>query len=520
MNTPHTRREFLAEVGRGMLVATVGYGMASELGLAPAFAADAPEALTFGPLEPLVRFMQETPVNKLLPALADKLKSGADLRRLVAAAALANARTFGGEDYVGFHTMMALAPSLHMAQELPDALQPLPVFKVLYRNTNRLQEKGGRKDEVLHPVKPITLSEGRLGGELLREAVHRKDVAEAEQTFAALAHRSADEALNHLLFAVQDNTEVHRVVLPYRAWDLLDLIGKEQAHTLLRQSVRYCVKAESWQHTASYDEPRSLLPKMLEQHHLLDHAPGTRTAEDGWVDQLSQTIFKSTPEQAAEAAAAALAEGFSPAHVGEAISLAANQLILRDMGRTPRDEVSGKPLGSVHGDSIGVHACDSANAWRNLARVSNARNTFACLILGAYQVALDRTARGGDFLHWDPLPLKRHVDQLQPTDADALLREADEAVRQNLQARAAAIVHRYGELGHPPRPVFDLLLRYAVSEDGALHAEKYYRTVSEEFAATRPAFRWRQLVALARVTASEYGRPAPGYAEAKELLKV
>ena len=68
--------------------------------------------------------------------------------------------------------------------------------------------------------------------------------------------------------------------------------------------------------------------------------------------------------------------------------------------------------------------------------------------------------------------------------------------------------------------MFTLLLRYAISEDGALHAEKYYRTVSEEFAATRQAFRWRQLVALARVTASEYGFPAAGYSEACGLLKV
>jgi len=43
--------------------------------------------------------------------------------------------------------------------------------------------------------------------------------------------------------------------------------------------------------------------------------------------------------------------------------------------------------------------------------------------------------------------------------------------------------------------------------------------VTEEFASTRPVFRWRQLTALARVTASEYGRPAPGMAEARELLK-
>src|SRR5881396_2266046 len=171
MNAPRTRRKFLAEVGRGMLVAAVGYEMAGELGLASTLTEETTDKLTFGSLEPLVCLMQETPVNRLLPTLVEQLRSGADLRRLTAAAALANARTFGGEDYVGFHTMMALAPALHMAQELPSGSQPLPVFKVLYRNTNRIQERGGRKDEVLHPVKPATLPEGCAGGEVLREAV-------------------------------------------------------------------------------------------------------------------------------------------------------------------------------------------------------------------------------------------------------------------------------------------------------------------------------------------------------------
>src|SRR5262249_4918696 len=154
-----------------------------------------------------------------------------------------------------------------------------------------------------------------------------------------------------------------------------------------------------------------------------------------------QTLFTSTPDQAANAAAAALAEGFAPDAIGEAISLAANQLILRDRGRNPREESPGKPPGSVHGDSIGVHACDSACAWRNLARVSNPRNTFACLILGAYQVAYDRTARGGDFTHWDPLPVRWHVDAIKSTEPAALLREAEDAIRQNLQGHAAAAVY-------------------------------------------------------------------------------
>jgi hypothetical protein len=396
------------------------------------------------------------------------------------------------------------------------------VLKVLYRNTNRIQERGGRKDEILRQVggDPAPAPPSAPGGEALREAVRAKDMNRAEAVFANIAGRGAEDAFNALLMAVQDTTEVHRVVLPYRAWDILDLIGREQAQTLLRQSVHYCVKAESWPRNAASDGPRQVLPAMLEQFKLLGRAPGTKSADDAFVEKLSGAIFAGTPEQAAEAAAGALAEGFAPDVVGEAISLAANQLILRDQGRRPKEEVPGKPLGSVHGDSIGVHACDSANAWRNMARVANARNTYACLILGAYQAALDRVNRGGNFLEWEPLPLKQHVDGITSQDAASLLRETEEAIRGNLQARAAALVHRYGQLGHPERPMFDLMLKYAVSEDGSLHAEKYYRTVSEEFAATRPVFRWRQLVALARVTASEFGRPAAGMAEVRGMLGV
>ena len=201
------------------------------------------------------------------------------------------------------------------------------------------------------------------------------------------------------------------------------------------------------------------------------------------------------------------------------MSLAANQLVLRDKGRTAEQVRPEKPVGSVHGDSIGVHASDSANAWRNIARVSNHRNAVASLILGAYQVARDRTQRGGDFLHWQAYPTDEHRELVRGASAPELLREAEEAIRGSDQARAVAAVARYSQLGQSPQPVFDLLLKFAISEDGALHAEKYFRTVTQEFGTTRPAFRWRQLMALARVTASEFGRPAPGYEEAVRLLK-
>lgn len=512
--TDSNRREFLADVGRGMFVASLGSAVATDLGLAPAWAGEGAERLTFGKMEPLVALMQETPVVKLLPLLVEKVKAGTDLRTLTAAGALANARSFGGQDYTGYHALMALAPAYQMAVELPQEQRPLPILKVLYRNTNRIQEEGGRSHEALHSVKPAELPKGRDGGEMLREATRRCDQQAAEETFAALARKPIGEAFNHLQFTVEDEMDVHRVVLAWRSWVLRDFTGEEHAHTLLRQSVRFCVDEEK-EISARGRTPgiRIALPKLMDQYRLVGRTPGTRRAEDKWVAQLGDTVYGAGRERAAEAVAAALAEGMSPECVGEAISLAANRLVLSDPGRKRPEP--GKPVGSVHGASVGVHASDSANAWRDIARVSNARNTFASLICGAYHTA---GQNGGQ--NKEPYPTAEQLAEIEAKDADRLLNLAEAAIKDKNQAGTAALVHIYGEKGYPARRVFDLLLRYAVSEDGALHAEKYYRTVTEEFATTRPAFRWRHLVALARVTASEYGQRAPGYVEARRLLKI
>src|SRR5262245_17377907 len=93
-----SRRTFLADVGRGTLLATLGSALAADLNLVPtAFAEELDGKLTFGELEPLVCSLQDTPVNRLQPLLVEKLRDGLPLKTLVAAGALANARTFGGE---------------------------------------------------------------------------------------------------------------------------------------------------------------------------------------------------------------------------------------------------------------------------------------------------------------------------------------------------------------------------------------------------------------------------------------
>jgi len=464
--------------------------------------------------------MQETPAARLIPQVVERMQNGTSLRDVVAAAALANARTFGGEDYVGFHTMMAIAPSYYMAQELPENRRALPVLKVLFRNATRIQEQGGTAREVLRPVEPAETPRNSVPGEVLRDAVRRDgtNVREPERLFAGMSS-TADDALNNALYVMQDGADVHRTVLPYRAWDLMNIIGRDHAHTLLRQSVRFCAKAEQPRQIQYYGNMRTALPRVLDQHRLVGRELGNRRPEDRWIEELSDTIFRGTPERAADAVGAALAEGFDPAAIGEAISLAANELILRDNGR-PNDEGPNKPRGSVHGDSIGVHACDSANAWRNLSRVANQRNKVVCLILGAWQAARDRGDRGGNFTTWERYPREDARESVRTVEPTRILEALDDAIRNRNQTRAAALVQRYSTTDQPVRSLWDVLLRYAISEDGALHHEKFYRTSMEEFASVRATFKWRYLIALARVTASGHGYPAPGHADACRLLGV
>ena len=513
----NNRRQFLNRVGSGMLVAGLGTSLASDLGINSANAEDIPSALDFGALEPLVQLMQETSPKDLVAALIKRLKAGDDLRTLVAAGALANARTFGGQDYIGFHTFMALAPAYRMSKELPPELRALPVLKVLHRNATRIQEFGGRQNEVLHKVTAENIPSLESPGEFLRSVARSGDIDRADRTFVSLSSLPAGEAFNHLQFELDDEVDVHRVVLAWRAMDTLEVAGSEWAHCLLRQSIRYCANSEKQilDNNRATSTIRQVLPSLLDQFKLVGRNLGTKAGDDTWIGGLADAIFRGTREQAANAVAESLVEGFSPDAIGEAISIAANRLVLHDPGRPTIWASTEKPEGSCHGDSVGVHASDAANAWRNIVRVSNPRNIVASLIVGAFH-----TGGQSDRSMSKPYPFAEHLSDVQEVKPTSIVQQLGEAIRSNEQFRAAALVHRYGELDQDPQPVFDLLLRFATSEDGALHAEKYYHTAKMEYSSTRSAYKWNQLVALARVTASECGRPSPGYLLAKELLGV
>jgi hypothetical protein len=492
-----------------MLAVLVGSGLAADLGLAAEDGKDEP-AKTPADLARLSQLIQQTPTPDLLPALARRLKDGTSLRELIAAGALANARAFGGQDYNGYHSFMALCPSYAMAMALPEEERPLPVLKVLYRTSTHIHGARCAGEDRLAEVEPARLDDRPSPAEQLRDATRARKLARAEQVFAALKG-PPEQTYDDVQLMIQDDLNVHRVVLAWRAWEVLDFIGKDHARDMLRQTVRFCSDPR---HTGRSAHPiRTVLPRLLDAHKLLSARPGSKGVDDAWVERVAKTVYADSQEKAAETVAAALADGVDPDAVSEAISLAGTMLVLGDPGRKKDWASPNKPEGSVHGDSVGVHASDAANGWRHIAKVAGARNTFASLIAAAYHTA---GQAGGQMSR--PYPLAEDLEKVEAGDGEKLIAALDEALRGKDQRRAAAVAWRYGERGHDAKAIFAKLRQYAVSEDGALHAEKYYQTVSEEYGRSRQKFRWRHVAALARVTASAGGQPAPGLAEARKLL--
>lgn len=509
------RRGFLSDVGRGMLAAGLGVSLANDLGFPVTFATEGTEGIALGEYADLVDLMRSTPAEKLQPLLADMvIKGGSNLKRLIAAGALANAVTFGGCDYVGFHTAMAMLPALEMSRMLPSGRQPLPVLKVLYRNSQQIQNVGGASKstlEALHAADHASQGDIGIG---IRDACRKLDVDTGEQLLAQ-AGDSPLAAFNALQPAIQDDLNVHRFVFAHRTYGLVGLLGKEYSYSLLRQCVRLCAdhEREHIKHKHAESPIRALVPKLLDQYKLAGTSLGKRDPGDAAILDLSEAIYNGPRDRAADAVAAALADGLDPEAIGEAISLASNLYVLRQ----------GTDKWRTHGDSAGVHSSDATNAWRNMARVAEPRFAISGLIVAAYHAGIQSPP-----FQTPAYPTEEHRSQIKAQDAAGLLAQAEDAIRHNDQGRAAAAAAIYGEQGYPVEPVFDLMLKYAVSEDGRLHGEKYFHTVREEYRTTRPVFRWRQITALARVTASAYGYNrddqqgfrAAGYDEACKLLGV
>src|SRR6266480_4301496 len=149
MNVQTTRRRFLkTTIGGSALLGLGDLGFLAQL--RPVSAAEAklePDFVRFHPeIEPLVRFLEDTPRERLLEEVAAKIKLGLSYRDLLAALLLAGVRNIQPRP-VGFkfHAVLVVN-SAHLASlSSPDAERWLPIFWALdhFKNSQAADAREG-----------------------------------------------------------------------------------------------------------------------------------------------------------------------------------------------------------------------------------------------------------------------------------------------------------------------------------------------------------------------------------------
>ena len=190
--------------------------------------------------------MQETPADRLLPAVVERMRAGPTSASSWRPPPWPTpARSAARTTTATTRSWRCCRPTRCRAS-CPRRSGPCRSSRCSTATPTTSRTSAAASHEALHPLEAAPLPEGQAG----RRGPPRGDPPAGHGRRPSgpsprWPRGPLDEAYNDLQYLVQDNINVHRVVLAWRAWALLDLTGKEHAHTLLRQSVRFCVDEEA-----------------------------------------------------------------------------------------------------------------------------------------------------------------------------------------------------------------------------------------------------------------------------------
>src|SRR6476620_11523684 len=198
-------------------------------------------------IEPLVRLLEETPREKLLEEVADKIHSGTSYREIVAALLLAGVKNVQPRPSVGFkfHAVLVVN-SAHLASiSSPDDQRWLPIFWALdyFKSSQATDEKEG--DWTMGPVDEAHVPSPHKARQAFIDAMDRWDEAGADVAVAGLARCAGANELFDIFarYGCRDFRSIgHKAIYVANAWRTLNTVGWQYAEPVLR-SLAYALLA-------------------------------------------------------------------------------------------------------------------------------------------------------------------------------------------------------------------------------------------------------------------------------------
>jgi hypothetical protein len=472
--------------------------------IVPVHAADlavSPEVVRFSPeMEPVVRWIEDTPRDRVLQVAAEKLKAGLSFRQLLGGLFLAGIRNIKPRP-VGFkfHAVMVMNSAHQLALDAPQHDRLLPFFWALdnFKSSQLQDEKEG--NWVLSPVKESAVPSPERARKLFAEAMDRWDDEAADVAVSGLCRAAGSGEIAEALwrYGARDWQNIgHKIIFAAQSFRILDTIGWQHAEPVLRSLVYGLLNGGQGETSATYAANDRLAAQIRP-----DWSAGKpdSAAAAATLDALRQA----TPNEAAQAAADALNRGVAASSVWDGVMLAANELLMRQPG------------------IVALHAVTASNSMHYAFRAAARDSTRLLVLLQACSwIALFREgvrSRNG----LPDKPLINEIAQLPPPDATNA--ETAEAILHGLnkdRLTAARQVLGFANAGGSAELFMDAARHLIFTKGTDSHDYKFAAAAFEEFRHANASWQPHLLAASVYYLKGASDSDSPLLQRAREALAV
>ena len=474
-----SRRRFLSTAAAGGVLAGLG-DMSFLSGLPPVSAAEAkldPKAVRLRPeIEPLVRLLENTPRERLLEGVGERVRSGkVAYRDVLAALLLAGVRNVQPRP-VGFkfHAVLVVNSAHQASLASPEADRWLPIFWALdYFKESQARDKE-EGDWTMSDVDEAHVPAGDKARDALAAALDKWDVDATDVAAAGFARAAKPEEAFELFcrYGARDFRDIgHKAIYVANSYRTLQHIGWQHAEPVLR-SLAYALLEHEGDNPANRDADADRpWRKNLER---------ARGINAGWMQgkdspdatkEMLKVLREGSTDEACETAVALLNRGASPQSLWDAILDGSGEMLMRRPG------------------IISLHAVTTANALHYAFRTSQNDETRRLLLL--QNAAFVPLFRGGGALAGPQIDVIEPVG-LKAGGGEAAVTEIFEDVTRD-KAAAAGKVLAYLRGGNPAGPLMDAARRLLFQKGDNAHDYKFSAAVLEDFQNVSPSWRERYL---------------------------
>jgi hypothetical protein len=483
-STGDSRRSFLKAMVAGGTLA--GLGDLAFLGGLPAVsAAEAeldPKVVRFRPeIEPLVRLLEDTPRERLLEEVADRVKRGTAYTDVLAALLLAGVRNVQPRPSVGFkfHAVLVVNSAHLASMSSPDEHRWLPIFWAIdhFKSSQAADVREG--NWTMAPVEEAKVPTGDKAMEAFTAAMDNWDEAAADAAVAGLARtRGAAEVINTFFrYGARDFRSIgHKAIYVANSWRTLQCIGWQHAEPVLR-SLAYALLMHEGDNPARgnadadrYGRENAARLKKIRAEWLAGKP------DDGATGEMLTTLRTATPDDACNLAVELLNRGVAPQSLWDALLAGSSELVARQPA------------------IVALHAVTTSNALRYAfeTALDDETRRFVLLQNTAFVTLFREAMRGrgkvDDF----------NVAELSPADAKEtgpeLVASALADIGRDSHAAAGKAL-AFLQSGGDARQFIDAARLLVFTKGNDAHDYKYSSAVLEDYYHVSPAWRNRFLAA-------------------------